>query len=115
MAFPAQFESIFEHDAHRLPQRVDQRNRWRVVIQPVLAPVIHRRGKIEIPALHLRLASAKNLFRAWAYRNRGHPRRRADCLLRATETNVNNMLIYMKRYCRQRGDGIYDKKCAVLV
>src|SRR5215471_6280739 len=67
-----------------------------MMIQAVLAPIIHRRGQIEIPALHLGFALAKHFFRRGAHGDWRHSWRCADSFLRAAEANVNSPATFRK-------------------
>src|SRR5947209_20211224 len=72
MPLPARFQTLFDDQTHRFAQCKNQRNGRSVVIEPVLAPIIHRRGQVEIPALHFAFAFAKNFFGCGAHGNGRH-------------------------------------------
>ena len=110
MPLPARFQSFFDHQPHRFAQRKDQRNRRSVMIQPVFAPIIHRRCQIEIPALHFGLPLSKHLLGGWAHRDRRHSRWRANRLLRSAEANINALPVDMERHGRKGRHGIHDQQ-----
>ena len=59
VAREARFEPFLVHDAQRLVQRVDHRDRRGVVVDAVGAPVLLEQAHVEVPALHLVRASAQ--------------------------------------------------------
>ncbi len=63
------------------------------MIKPILAPVIHRGGQIEIPALHFSLAGAHDFFGAGADGDGRHSRRSADGFLRSAEADVDALIV----------------------
>ena len=106
MPLPARFKAFFDDQAHRFAQCKYERNRGRVMIQAVLAPIIHGRGQIEIPALYFRFPLAEYFFGRGTHGDGRHPWRRADGLLRATEANVDALAVHMQRHCRKGCHGI---------
>ncbi len=112
---PARLQPFLQHAAQRFTQRVNQRNRRRVVVEPLLAPIIHGRLEIEIPALHLRLAPANYFFRLVVHGHRRQARRRADGLLRAAEANIDALAIDGQRHAGKRRDRVHHQQRAELI
>ncbi len=110
MPLPARLQALFDYQPHRFAQRENQRNRRRVMIQPVFAPIVHGRRQVKIPALHFRLAIAKHFLGGRAHGNRRHPGGRADGLLRTAEANVNPLLVHIDRHGGERRHRIHNQK-----
>jgi hypothetical protein len=113
--FPTYFQAFFQHQSHGFAQGENQRDRRGVMIEAVLAPIIHRRRQIEIPALHFRLALAKNFFGGGTDGNRRHSRRGADGLLRSAETNVDAFAIHVQRHGCEGRHRVDNQECAQFV
>jgi len=64
VSLPADFQPSSNTSRMASRQRENQRDGRRVMVKTVLAPIIHRRRQVEIPALHSRLALAKNFSAA---------------------------------------------------
>ena len=115
VALPARFEAFFQNGPQRFAHPIDQRNRRRVMIDALLAPVVHRRGQIEIPAAHRLFARMHHLFHARIHGDRRHARRRADRFLRTAEADVNALLVHIQRNSRQRRDRVDDQQRAQFI
>ena len=85
------------------------------MVETVLTPIIHRCRQVEIPALHFRLAPAKNLFGGGTDGDRRHSRRRADGFLRTAETNVDAFAVHVQRHGCQRRHGVHHEERANFV
>src|SRR5262249_53917979 len=81
---PASVEPLLEDEAQSLTKGVDHRDRRRVVVDAILAPVLLDDARVEVPALYLRLAAANGVEGTLAERHRRQSRRTAQPLLRAT-------------------------------
>src|SRR6267143_271003 len=113
--FPARFQAFFQHQPHSFAQRENQRDGRRVMVEAVLAPIIHRRRQVEIPALHFCLALAKNFFGGRTDGDRRHSRGRTDGFLRTAETNVDAFAVHVQRQGCQRGHGVHHEERANFV
>src|SRR5215813_5408265 len=76
-------EAFLDHEAQRLTQRVMHRNRSRMMVNALLAPVLGQEREVEVPALDLRRTLAQDLEGPGADGDRCQARRAGEALLGA--------------------------------
>src|SRR6185436_15887190 len=86
---PASFQPLFVNDSQGLAQRIVHRDRRRVMISPILAPIAFNHRDIEIPALHFRMAGTDAIQRALGESDRRESWRRSQTFLGSRIANVD--------------------------
>src|SRR5438552_2134504 len=106
MTVPARLQSFFANQPQSFAQSVVHRDRRRMVIGAVVAPVALDHRDVKIPTLHFRAARANPIQGAFVESDRGKSRRRPDALLRPRVTDIDAMAINPDRMTGQRRYGI---------
>src|ERR1700730_7211455 len=108
MTAPAGFQSLFVNQAQSFAQSVVHRDRRRMMIGAVVAPVALDHRDVKIPTLYFRAPRANAIQGAFVESDRRKARRRADALLRPGVTDVDAVAINPYGMTGQRRYSIED-------
>ena len=115
VTFPARLEALLDHEAQAFAEGVDERRGDRVVVGAVPAPVALEEVEVEVPGVGGPGAGRHGRAAERAHRDRGHPRRAAQALLRAGVGRVRAPLVEEDRCAPERRHAIHDQQGAVAV